>query len=129
MDFIDTIEIAAVPAPIMRELPDLEQTLGELMLDLLRARVEYPELVLAAPLDGHGKFSQEAVRVSQHYTMALLAYGYTPNQVELQEAARWFSIAFPSESNRRTPAPLPPMFGLITIGKRRPSAAATACEA
>jgi len=64
-----------------RELPDLEQTLGDLMLDLLRAKSEYNELVLAAPLDGLGRFSPEAVRVTQHYTMALLAYGYTPHQI------------------------------------------------
>jgi hypothetical protein len=101
MDFIETIEIEATPVNTMRELPDLEQTLGDLILDLLRARVEYPELVLAAPLDGHGKFSLESVRVTQHYTMALLAYGYTPSQVELQEAARWFSIPFPTETQRR----------------------------
>ena len=101
MDFIDTIEIDAAPVNTMRELPDLEQTLGDLMLDLLRARVEYPELVLSAPLDGHGKFSLESVRVTQHYTMALLAYGYTPSQIELQEAARWFAIPFPTEMQRR----------------------------
>lgn len=101
MDFIDSSEIDSTPAITMRELPDLEQTLGDLILDLLRARVEYPELVLAAPMDGHGKFSQEAVRVTQHYTIALLAYGYTPHQIELQEAARWFSIPFPSETHRR----------------------------
>jgi hypothetical protein len=87
-----------------RELPDLEQTLGDLMLDLLRAKSEYNELVLAAPLDGAGRYSPEAVRVSQHYTMALLAYGYTPWQIELQEAAGWFSTAFPTESNRRIDA-------------------------
>jgi len=87
-----------------RELPDLEQTLGDLMLDLLRAKSEYNELVLAAPLDGLGRFSPEAVRVTQHYTMALLAYGYTPHQIELQEAAQWFSTTFPTESNRRIDA-------------------------
>ncbi len=84
-----------------RELPDLEQTLGDLTLDLLRARVEYPELVLSAPLDGHGKYLPEAVRVTQHYTMALLAYGYTPQQIELQEAATWFSTPFPNENLKR----------------------------
>jgi hypothetical protein len=87
-----------------RELPDLEQTLGDLMLDLLRAKSEYNELVLAAPLDGLGRYSPEAVRVTQHYTMALLAYGYTPYQIELQEAAGWFSTTFPTESNRRIDA-------------------------
>jgi hypothetical protein len=89
------------PPMSTHELPDLEQTLGDLVLDLLRARGEYHELILAAPLDGHGKHSPEAVRVTQHYTMALLAYGYTAQQVELQEAATWFDTPFPTETQKR----------------------------
>lgn len=87
-----------------RELPDLEQTLGELVLDLLRARFEYPELLLSSPLDARGEFSPNAVRVTQHYTAALLAYGFGPEQDELREAAEWFATPFPNEIRRRIDA-------------------------
>lgn len=83
------------------ELPDLEQTLGDLVLDLLRARAEYPELILSDPQDARGEVSANAVRVTQHYTMALLAYGFTRDQQELREAADWFATPFPSETHRR----------------------------
>jgi len=83
------------------ELPDLEQTVGDLVLDLLRARAEHPELVLSPPLDARGEVSSNAVRVTQHYTVALLAYGFSPEQAELREAADWFATPFPSELHRR----------------------------
>ncbi len=86
------------------DLADLEVTLGELVLDLLRARFEYPELILSAPVDARGEMSANAVRVTQHYTQALLAYGFTTEQDELREAAEWFTVPFPSESRRRMDA-------------------------
>ena len=98
------IDIPDRPPMIIRTLPDLEEILGELVLDLLRSRMEFPDLILSAPLDGHSRFSPESVRVSQHYAMALLAYGYTPMQVELQEAATWFATPFPTEAQIRIDA-------------------------
>ncbi|NWG15823.1 MAG: hypothetical protein HXY41_04240, partial [Chloroflexi bacterium] len=88
----------------LRELPHLEQTLGELVLDLLRSRYEYPELVLSAPLDARGEVSANAVRVTQHYTAALLAYGFSVEQDELREASEWFATPFPNENHRRIDA-------------------------
>jgi hypothetical protein len=85
------------------ELPDLEQTVGALVLDLLRARAEYPELVMS-DADGRGETNANAVRVTQHYTSALLAYGFAPAQQELQEAADWFATPFPNENRRRIDA-------------------------
>ena len=69
------------------ELSELEQTVGDLVLDLLRARGEHPELVLSPPQDARGEVSSNAVRVTQHYTVALLAYGFSADQQELREAA------------------------------------------
>ncbi|MCC6892863.1 MAG: hypothetical protein IT321_08585 [Anaerolineae bacterium] len=83
------------------QLPELEQTVGDLVLDLLRARGEHPELVLSDPQDARGEVSSNAVRVTQHYTVALLAYGFLPEQLELQEAADWFASPFPSELHKR----------------------------
>ncbi|MBI5666753.1 MAG: phosphotransferase [Chloroflexi bacterium] len=90
--------------PNLRELHELEPTLGELVLDLLRARFEYPELVLSPPLDARGEVSANAVRVTQHYTTALLAYGFASDQDELREAADWFATPFPNEAHRRIDA-------------------------
>jgi hypothetical protein len=86
------------------DLPDLEVTVGDLVLDLLRSRSEYPELILSAPQDARGDVSANAVRVSQHYTSALLAYGFPADQQELREAADWFATPFPSELHRRIDA-------------------------
>ncbi len=83
------------------ELPDLEQTVGDLVLDLLRARAEYPELVLSPPQDARGEVSANAVRVTQHYTSALTAYGFSLEQQELREAADWFASPFPSDLHKR----------------------------
>lgn len=89
---------------ILSELPELEQTIGEMVLDLLRARHEHPELVLSPPLDTRGEIAPNAVRVTQHYTAALLAYGFEPQQAELQEAAEWFTTPFTSDTRRRIDA-------------------------
>jgi hypothetical protein len=78
------------------ELPDLEQTLGDIVLELLRAPQTYPDLILSAPLDGATEFSSNSLRITHHYTDALLAYGYTPEQPELFSARQWFSTAFPN---------------------------------
>ncbi len=83
------------------ELPELEQTVGDLVLDLMRARDEHPELVLSPPQDARGEVSSNAVRVTQHYTVALLAYGFSADQQELREAADWFASPFPSDLHKR----------------------------
>jgi hypothetical protein len=78
------------------ELPALEQTLGDIVLELLRAPQTYPDLILSAPLDGAAEYSSNSVRITHHYTDALLAYGYTPEQPELHAARQWFSTIFPN---------------------------------
>jgi hypothetical protein len=98
------------------ELPELEQTVGDLVLDLLRARAEHPELVLSAPQDARGEVSSNAVRVTQHYTSALLAYGFAPEQQELREAADWFATPFPSDQHRRIdPVEMNRLEGLLSL--------------
>ncbi len=89
-----------MPMP-KRRLPDLEQTLGDLVLDLLRAPRAFPELVRSAPLDQRGDYSANAVRVTQHYTSALLAYGFDEMHEELQQTAEWFAVPFPNEHHAR----------------------------
>lgn len=84
-----------------RKLPDLEQTLGDLVLDLLRAPRSFPELVRSDPLDQRGEVSPNAVRVTQHYVAALLAYGFDVSHEELQETTLWFATEFPSAHKAR----------------------------
>ena len=104
------------------ELPELEQTIGELVLDLLRARYQHPELVLSPPLDARGEVSANAVRVTQHYTAALLAYGFEPQQAELQEAAEWFATPFPNEMRRRIDAvEMNRLEALLSLAPEHPS--------
>jgi len=82
-------------------LPDLEQTVGDLVLDLLRAPRLYPEMVRSAPLDQRGEVAPDAVRVTQHYVAGLLAYGFDVSHEELLETTLWFATRFPSETRSR----------------------------
>jgi hypothetical protein len=86
---------------LKRKLPDLEQTLGDLVLDLLRAPRSFPELVRSDPLDQRGEVSPNAVRVTQQYIAALLAYGFDVSHEELQETTLWFATEFPSAHKSR----------------------------
>lgn len=85
----------------VRELPDLEQTIGDLVLDLLRAPRLYPELVRSEPPDPRGEVPPDSVRVTQHYVAALLAYGFGPDHEDLRKAAEWFATPFPTEQRTR----------------------------
>ncbi|MBN1967286.1 MAG: phosphotransferase [Anaerolineae bacterium] len=90
--------------PALHELPDLEQTVGDLVLDLLRAQRLYPELIFSDPLDQRGEVSSDAVRVTQHYVTALLAYGFSRRHRSLVRAAEWFDAPFPNEFRNRVDA-------------------------
>ncbi len=83
------------------KLPELEATLGELVLDLLRAPRLYPEMVCSAPVDSRGEVSPDAVRVTQHYVAGLLAYGFGVADSDLQDATMWFATEFPNAYRSR----------------------------
>lgn len=85
------------------ELPELDQTLGDLVLDLMRAPRVHPELVLSEP-DQRGEPSPDVVRLTHHYISALLAYGFTPEHEELSDAAAWFAGTFPNDHHPRIDA-------------------------
>ncbi|HEX2619055.1 MAG TPA: hypothetical protein VHL11_02880, partial [Phototrophicaceae bacterium] len=82
---------AVVPAGTPIALPELEQTVTELILELLLIEREnrYPELLYAHP------DQKQSVRITMHYTMALLAYGFTAQDEELKRALSWFDKPFP----------------------------------
>ncbi|HVU11891.1 MAG TPA: hypothetical protein VHD90_11460 [Phototrophicaceae bacterium] len=82
------------------DLPDLEKTLVTLAVELLRAPHDYPDLVVSKA-DAQGEVSRNAVRVTQHYLSALLAYGFPYSYEAVRQAADWFAAPFPTEDNHR----------------------------
>ncbi|MBN2470088.1 MAG: hypothetical protein JXN59_05115, partial [Anaerolineae bacterium] len=84
-----------------RKLPDLEQTVGDLVLDLLRAPRRYPEMVRSASVNPQGDIAPDAVRMTQHYVAGLLAYGFDVSNEELQDTTLWFATDFPREHRQR----------------------------
>lgn len=85
--------------PHTQALPNLEQTLFDLLLALLRAKHQYPELILSQPADTiQNEPSPDAVRISHHYVAALIAGGYQLEDPELQAAWEWFTdLQFPRD--------------------------------
>lgn len=77
----------------MNTLPDLEKTVIEIIVELLLADKEhrFPDLIYGHP-ERH-----ESVRSTMHYVMALLAYGFAPDEPELVKAADWFDTEFPKQ--------------------------------
>jgi hypothetical protein len=84
------------------ELPDFEQTIADLVLDLLRAPRLHSELILTDAQDARGEVPADSVRLSYHYVRALLAYGFTAEQEELADAAAWFSTPFDQRARMDT---------------------------
>src|SRR5262245_1407814 len=82
------------------ELPELEKTLVALAVELLRAPHEYPDLIISAA-DAQGDVPREAMRVTQHYLSALLAYGFPVGYEAVKQAADWVATPFPTEQHSR----------------------------
>lgn len=80
---------------LMNMLLDLEKTVIEIIVELLLADKErrYPDLIY-----GHPE-RNDSVRITMHYVMALLAYGFSPDEPELVKAADWFDTEFPKHRN------------------------------
>ncbi len=66
---------------------------------LLVAPERHPKYLLGRPADDavYEKRSTPALRVTQHYVSALLAYGFPADSPELRWAAEWFATPFPNE--------------------------------
>lgn len=83
------------------DLPDIEKTLVDLALGLLRAPNQYAELVRSESTDNRGEIAANSVRVTQHYVAGLLAYGFDVDSTELQHTKQWFTCEFPNELRYR----------------------------
>jgi hypothetical protein len=75
----------------LKPLPDLEKTVIEIAVELLLADQEhrFPDLLYAH----HDQ--NMSVRITAHYVLALLAYGFTPSEPEIDKALGWFNTDFP----------------------------------
>ncbi len=67
---------------------------------LLVAPERHSKYLLGKPADypAYEKRSTPALRVTQHYVSALLAYGFPVDSRELRWAAEWFATPFPNEN-------------------------------
>jgi hypothetical protein len=76
-------------------LPNLEKTVNELVLELLLTASEnrHPDLLYSR------NETKNALRISMHYVLALLAYGFTLEDPELQTALKYFDKSFPRGQN------------------------------
>ncbi|MBZ0291611.1 MAG: hypothetical protein K8L99_03500, partial [Anaerolineae bacterium] len=82
---------------MLAPLPETEITLSNLVVELLllekSRKQRYRGLLLDDPEDNR------CVRLTMHYVMALLAYGFSPTSNELQELAAWFDRPYPKREN------------------------------
>ncbi|NWG15423.1 MAG: hypothetical protein HXY41_02195 [Chloroflexi bacterium] len=82
---------------------EFKRTLVNLAMNVMRAPEEFSSFILTEP-DIQGEVNAEAMRVSLYYAMALLAYGFTPEDTALKESARWFATPFPTHQRRQMDA-------------------------
>ncbi len=86
---------------VLPPLPELENTLVNLVLELLRAPATHPQHVLSQPADSRGEATPEAVRFTYYYVTALQAFGYQLKDEELEHALGWFTLPFPRHQSTR----------------------------
>lgn len=106
---------------VLSELPDLENIIVEMIVEMLLIEKEqrFSELIYG-PGD-HPK----SVRITMHYVMALLAYGFTPSDPELQKAADWFDtpLAFYNRRNFVDPSQMNHLHVLLHLRPDSPHVA------
>jgi Ecdysteroid kinase-like family len=77
------------------QLKNIEETMTSLVAYLMSAPKKHSKHILDAPHEVAEVRSIPKMRVTQHYTSALLAYGFPSLVPELQRATEWFSTPFP----------------------------------
>jgi hypothetical protein len=77
------------------DLPQLEKTLVDLALDLEQAAETHLDLIMPpSSSNTSAAREREAIRITMHFTMALLAYGFPPDYDPLENAADWFATPY-----------------------------------
>src|SRR5690606_18738043 len=77
-----------------------QETMNSIGAYLLVAPERHSKYLLGKPVDdpAYERRSTPALRVTQHYVSALLAYGFPVDSRELRWAAEWFATPFPNEN-------------------------------
>lgn len=73
---------------MLTNLPDFKKSLVNLVMSLLRAPEEFSSIILTEP-DINGDVSQEAMRATLSYMMALLAYGFPEDDEVVTQVGNW----------------------------------------
>jgi hypothetical protein len=78
-----------------------DETMNSIGAYLLVAPEKHPKYLLGKPTDSliSEKRSTPALRLTQHYVSALLAYGFPIDSKELRWAAEWFATPFPTDGS------------------------------
>jgi len=98
----------------LSDLSDLECTIGSLIIDLLQAPDVHSELILSPPVNNRGEHSSDAVRLTLHYTSALLAYGLSEKTGQIERAKGWFATPF-TQGTRLTPTEMNRLEALLML--------------
>lgn len=83
--------------PTMNEITELQKIISDIMVEMLMLdkKYQYADLLFGNPKTGR------TVRATMHYVMALLDYGFSPDEAELERARTWFNHQFPREPRDR----------------------------
>ncbi|MBC8098352.1 MAG: hypothetical protein H7Y11_02820, partial [Armatimonadetes bacterium] len=84
-----------LPQTPQSPLPELEKTIIEMAVEMMLIDKEkrYPDLIYG------NQEAKDSVRITMHYVMAMLAYGFLPHEPEMTRAAEWFDLPFPRKVN------------------------------
>lgn len=84
----------------LRTLDQLEDTVTTLAMYLLLAHKNHDRFILGEPDETPAQIPPvRKLRLTQHYTAALLAYGFPPSVPELRWAADWFATPFAAQDS------------------------------
>ncbi|HEX2620446.1 MAG TPA: hypothetical protein VHL11_09870, partial [Phototrophicaceae bacterium] len=86
---------------VFNDLNRFEETMTSIAAYLLVAQHKHPKHILGKPEDNLldvRSSSNIRMRVTQHYTAALMTYGLTSDTPELQWATEWFATPFPKNN-------------------------------
>ena len=100
----------------LKPLLDVEKTVSEIIIELLLQEREgrYPDLIRGDPE------RKESVRITMHYLMALLAYGFGVDEPEITSICDWFDRPFPIPQKRHNYIDVNEMNRLMVLLRIRP---------
>jgi hypothetical protein len=102
---------------VQPKLAHLEDTLGQLAIDVLQSRYHYHDLVMSGPINQQAEYLPDAVHVTRLYAEALIAEGFTLNHDEMHAVYFWLTEPFGLEGRKRIDtAELHRLEGVLLLG-------------